>query len=123
MQIPVNDNQVAEAFSSEFSSNFTRLTKTTVTEAQLQSGSLLHIKCTETDIMAAMKSCGSSSSSHDGVSFRLLKEVAKNIILPMLIVYQQPFFTGTFPVVFKHAVVVPIYQGRDIRRQLCRIAR
>ena len=37
--IVVNDNQAAEAFSSEFSSNFTRLKKTTVTETQLQSGS------------------------------------------------------------------------------------
>ena len=113
--IPVNDNQADEAFSSEFSSNFTRLTKITVTEAQLQSGSLLHINCTETDIMAALKSCGSSKSSPDGVSFRLLKEVVKNIIRPMLIVFQQSFFTGTFPAVFKHAVVVPIYKGRGDR--------
>ena len=113
--IPVNDNQAAEAFKSEFSSNFTRLTKTTVTETQLHSGSLLHINCTETDIMAALKSCGSSNSSPDGVSFRLLKEVAKNIIRPLLIVCQQSFCTDTFPAVFKHAVVVPIYKGRGDR--------
>ena len=65
--IPVNDNQAAEAFSCEFSSNFTRLTKTTVIEAQLQYGSLLHINCTETDIMTALKSCGSSNSSPERV--------------------------------------------------------
>ena len=111
----MNNNQADEAFSSEFSSNFTRLTKTTVTEAQLQSSSLLHINCTKTNIMAALKSCGSSNSSLDGVSLRLLKEVAKNIIRPIFIVCQQSFFTGTFPVVFKHAVVVPIYKGRGDR--------
>ena len=114
----MNGNQAAEAFNSEFSSNFTRLTKKTVTEAQLQSSSLLHINCTETDIMAALKSCGSSNSSLDEVSFKLLKEVAKNIIRTMLIVCQQSFFTDTFLAVFKHAVIMSIYKGRGDRASL-----
>ena len=65
--------------------------------------------------MEAFKSCNNSSSSPDGISFKLLKAVMLRIIRPLNIIYQQSLNQGIFPRIWKHAVVIPLYKGQGGR--------
>ena len=62
--------------------------------------------------MEALKSCNNSSSSPDGISFKLLKGVMLRIIRSLNIIYQQSLNQGIFTHIWKHAVVIPLYKGR-----------
>ena len=74
----VSCREAAEIFVSEFSSNFSStvcVDKAVYTPYLKQSKPILSLlNCTEFVVMEALKSCNYSSSSPDGISFKLLKQ-------------------------------------------------
>ena len=113
---PLDDKQAADAFQHEFSSNFSNSTvvSTVASEAGIFNSevSCEAFNCTSADVLFALNSCSNSSSSPDGISFRLLKAIAASILHPLTIIYQHTFHEATFPSAWKHAVVTPLYKGR-----------
>ncbi len=114
-----SDSVCAEAFLEEFSTNFSRSTDASATEATRATPSaecpILSLTCSEAAVLAVLKSCPNSGSSPDGISYTLLKEVAAFIVRPLNIICQQSLFTGVFPHAWKRAVVIPLYKGRGDR--------
>ena len=115
----VSSREAAEIFASEFSSNFLStvcVDKALYTPYLEQSKPILSLlNSTEFLVMEALKSRNNSLSSHDGMSFKLLKAVKLRIIRSLNIIYQKSLNQGIFPRIWKNAVVIPLYKGRDGR--------
>ena len=111
--------EAAEIFVSKFSSNFSSTVcedKTVYTPYLEQSKLILSLlNSSEFVVMEALKSCNNSSSSPDGISFKLLKAVMLRIKRPLKIIYQKSLNRGIFPHLWKHAVVIPLHKGRGGR--------
>ena len=54
-----------------------------------------------------------TSSGHDGISNKLLKELNYTISYPLSIIFNQYLATGTFPKNMKMAEIVPLYKGKE----------
>ena len=122
VQVTVNgdtasDSVAAEAFSREFTANFSTAAAqpAAIDEISQLPSTLSQFNCTEGDIIAALKSCSSSNSSPDGISYRIIKSVARYILYPLKVISQHSFHDSVFPSIWKQAVVIPVYKGRDDR--------
>ena len=71
--------------------------------------------CTPTDIAAALQLCPNSSNSPDYISFKLLKIIGKYIVYLLNIIYQHSLFEGSFPRIWKHAAVIPLFKRKGSR--------
>ena len=114
----VSDKEAADIFSHEFSKNYSAPTNVqvpVVTEPMMDSDASPTFNCSEGAVLEALKACSNSSSSPDGISYRLLKYIAGSILRPLNIVFQHALNDGIFPRVWKHAIVVPLYKGRGDR--------
>ena len=69
--------------------------------------SLLSLTCREQAVAEAICSRSNSSSSPDGISYKLLKSVMRRIIRPLNIIY---IIHSIFPSAWKHVVVIPLYK-------------
>ena len=111
----VSGREAAEIFVSEFSSNFSSTVcadkAVYIPYLEQRKPILSLLNSTEFVVMEALKSCNNSSSSPDGISFKLLKAVMLRIIRPFNIIYQQSLNQGIFPRIWQHAVVIPLYKG------------
>ena len=107
-------NAFLEVFSANFcsSSNINLPTRQANDAAQ---ATLASFNCTPTDVAAALQSCPNSSSSPDNISFKLLKVIAKYIVYPLNIIYQHSLFEGSFPRIWKHAAIIPLFKGKGSR--------
>ena len=54
-----------------------------------------------------------TSSGHDRISNKLLKELSDVISYPLSIVFNQSFSSGKFPEKMKIAEIVPLYKGKE----------
>ena len=54
-----------------------------------------------------------TSSGHDGISNKLLKELNYTISYLLSIIFNQSLATGTFPKNMKMAEIVPLYKGKE----------
>jgi ribonuclease P/MRP protein subunit RPP40 len=113
-QIIMSDSDAAEAFQQEFTANFSTTHYSVKTPISTNS-QLALLNCNENLVRDAIISCSGTSSSPDGISFKVLKSVAQYIIRPLNIVFQHSFNDGVFPSVWKHAVVLPLFKGRGDR--------
>ena len=67
-----------------------------------------------TDIEKVINSLpAKSSSGHDGISNKLLKELNYTISYLLSIIFNQSLATGTFPKNMKMAEIVPLYKGKE----------
>ena len=62
-------------------------------------------------IDAANKLKPKTSSGHDDISTKLMKEAIQNIILPITHIINRSFASGIFPNKVKRAKVIPIYKS------------
>ena len=108
----LTDQKDAEVLLRTFSSNFsirhTAKPRSTSTHTQ----SLTDFACTPVLIVKALQRCPNSNSCSDGLSFKLIKAVAKSTIAPLTIIFKHSLFEGIFPSVWKEAVVIPLYKGK-----------
>ena len=54
------------------------------------------------------KSCG-----FDNVSNVLLKEIIKNLAVPLRVIYNKSLVCGEFPTIMKLAEIVPLYKAKE----------
>jgi hypothetical protein len=115
--ITLDDAKAAQSLLEVFSTNFSPnqlsdYNNLPISSSSSSSSQQLTFNCTTDIVNAAIDACSNSSSSPDGISFRLLKTIKPLIILPLTIIYQHSLFEGCFPHVWKHAIVTPVYKGR-----------
>ncbi len=103
-----SDIVVAEIFHSKATDTGTFISNTKASSSQQFS---LILKCSEDDVASAIRACSSTNSSPDGLSYKLLKAIAKCIFWPLNMILQQSLFTGVFPLIWKKSVVIPLYKG------------
>ena len=101
--VPIPDRESAEAFQQEFANNFN------VVCGQKSTSHFSSIKCVtalsdltlfnsnEHLVSHAISQCSNSNSSPDGISFKLIKMIARIIIKPLNIIFQHAFNEGIFP--------------------------
>jgi hypothetical protein len=115
--IDVSDSDAAEIFLSEFKKNFSIATDVReCIDANKFQESAFQPYSTELRVAEALVNCSASSSSPDGISFKLLKAISQFIIRPLNIIFQQSLYAGKFPTSWKHAVIIPIYKGKGDRK-------
>ncbi|MCG8621638.1 MAG: reverse transcriptase family protein, partial [Proteobacteria bacterium] len=54
-----------------------------------------------------------SSSSYDGISNKLLKEIYKPLLEPLVLVFNKSLSEGVFPDAMKEACVIPLFKCKD----------
>ena len=62
-----------------------------------------------------------TSSGHNQVSNKLLKDLSNSITFPLTIVFNQSLESGVFPDLMKMVEVIPLYKGKeqDIMKHSC----
>ena len=76
--------------------------------------SLVLRQTTETEIRSLISQLlNKSSSGHDHISNKLLKELCDTISYPLMIIFNQLITQGIFPDIMKLADVIPLYKGKD----------
>ena len=72
----------------------------------------MRLNCSFDDVTAALKQCANSAASQDGISFKLIKELLKQLLPPLFIIYQQSIGQAKFHTQWKSANVNPIFKGK-----------
>ena len=54
-----------------------------------------------------------TSSGHDNINAKMLKEVQNEIIEPLCVLMNKSLANGIFPNIFKIAEVIPIYKNKS----------
>ena len=66
---------------------------------------------TETDCLKIIPGLKSKDSTGvDGISTKLLKQIAQAIVKPLTLIINQSFYNGIFPNKLKIAKVIPLYK-------------
>ena len=107
-------NVFLEVFSAKFW-NTSNISLPTCQTAGVAHATLASFNCTLIDVAAALQLCPNSSSNPDNISFKLLKVIGKYIVYPLNIIYQHSLFEGSFPRIWKHAAVIPLFKGKGSR--------
>ena len=77
----------------------------------------LRQNCSFDDVTAALKQCANSAAGQDGISFKLIKELSKQLLPPLCIIYQQSIGQDKFPTQWKSAYVNPIFEGKGNKEE------
>ena len=77
----------------------------------LSTNTSLWLNSTELAVAEALAACRNSSSSPNGIFFKILKTVSLQIIKPLNIIFQHSLHDGKSPLAWKHAVVIPLFKG------------
>ena len=109
---------VAEAFSKQFAGNFNEKTQPVLTDVLKHNATLASFNCNESDILMALKSCPCSNTSIDGISYKVLKTIAGQIIYLLKVIFQHSFHDSIFPFVWKKAVITLLFKGKGDRSAL-----
>ena len=114
----LTDSDTAEILSREFAASFNTTRDRNyfhITIASFSELQLSQFNCHEELEWDAIHQCSNSNSSPDGISFKLLKAVAKFIVQPLNVIYQHSLYEDVFPRAWKHAIVFPLFKGRGNR--------
>ena len=118
----LTDYEAAEHFQREFCNNFSaaacKPSTFTCPNASTARAQFPLLNSSETLILDAIRNCSNTNSSPDGVSFHLIKSIAKYIVQPLNMVFQHCFYECIFPSAWKCAVILPLYKGRGERNDV-----
>ena len=95
----VSDEQAAEIFRNNFAGNYSHNLGIDLTNTAFLKESLLTFNSTEAAVSEALSLCPNTSSSPDGLSYKLLKAIRRSIISPLNIIFQHSFYDGIFPTI------------------------
>ena len=110
--VALTDQEAAKVLLQTFSSNFSIRHTAKPSSTSTHTQSLTYFVCTLALSVEALHQCPNSNSCLDGLSFKLIKTVAKSIIALLTIIFQHTLFYGIFPSIWKEAVVIPLYKGK-----------
>ena len=113
--VALTDQEAAEVLLQTFSSNFSIRHTTKPSSMSTHTQSLTDFACTPTLIVDALHRCPNSNSCPDGLSFKLIKAVAKSIIAPLTIIFQHSLFERISPSVWKEAIVIRYTKAKTRR--------
>ena len=115
----MSDKEAADMLLDEFSKNFS-IASANVCQAVdlLSTNTSLWLSSTELAVVEALATCSNSSSSPDGISFKILKIVSRHIIKPLNKIFQHSLYDGKFPFAWKHTIVIPLFKGRGKRSEV-----
>ena len=116
----LSDSATAEAFSKEFTKNFSSSTSGFSCQSaaikDIDSNHLHNVldafNCDEFTIRKTLRSCRNTAAGPDGYSMKLIKQIINYISRPLLTIYQNSLNQGKFPSIWKRALIVPIYKGK-----------
>ena len=106
----LTEYESAETLLHMFSSNFS--TASTAPAISSISDASLRFISSPTIITEMLHNCPNSDSIPDGLLFRLLKAIDSSILSPLNTVFQRSMSEGKFPVIWKEAIVLPLYKGK-----------
>lgn len=115
-QLVFTDLENVELLSKQFSSVFTHECDTNIPLIDKMSGitRLSEIYITEKDIKEELLRLGENKSSGpDDISARVLKELYRELILPLKLIFERSLYYTEIPQDWKNANVVPIFKGGD----------
>ena len=92
-----------------------RQRKNVCMDASQLDGSSLQPYYIERVVDEALRNCSASSSSPNGISYKVLKTVAQHLLAPLNIIFQQSLYADLFPATWKHAIITPLFEGRGDR--------
>ena len=73
----------------EFTRNFFVREHIDVNEVMREAeDSRLRLNCSFDEVTAVLKQCTNSAADQDGISFKLIKELSKQLLPPLCIIYQ-----------------------------------
>ena len=78
----------------------------------------LRLNCSFDDVTAALKQRANSAAGQDGISLKLIKELSKQLLPPLCIMYQQSIDQAKFPTQLKSANVNPLFKGKGNKEEL-----
>jgi hypothetical protein len=115
----IKDEEIADAFSTEFSKNFCDedilLLNTSDEQIITESDVICGPNIIYEDVRRVLRTTSNSSAGPDGISGKLLRDLASVITLPLFIIFQQSLAHCVFPSAWKSATVIPIYKGKGAR--------
>ena len=106
----LTEHESAETLLRTSSSNF--FTASTAPGISSITDASLRFISSPTMIAEALHNCPNSDSSPDGLSFWLLKAIGLSILSPLNTVFQRSLSKGKFHVIWKEAIVLPLYKGK-----------
>jgi hypothetical protein len=112
----LSDKDAAAALSREFSRNFSHSLpnqQSDISKQPIDNEATLTFVCTESAIVEAIGLYPSTKSSSDGISFQLLKTVARQILFLLNVIFQHSLYESVFLLVWKQAVIIPLYKARS----------
>ena len=111
-------SESAEIFSAEFTRNFSAREPIDVDKVMREAEDTgLRLNCSFDDVTTALKQCANSAAGQDGISFKLIKELSKQLLTPLCIIYQQSICQSKFPTQWKLANVNPIFKGKGNKEE------
>ena len=110
-----SDLEIANAFNSEFSHNFGVTISSCCPKGDADG---LRFNCTIEDVRKYLLTTSNSAAGPDGISGRLLKNIALAVAYPLWRIFQQSFAQAKFPSAWKEALIQPIYKGKGDRDAL-----
>ena len=90
------DEETVKIFRNNFAGNFSRNLGIDLTNTAFLKESLLTFNSTEVAVSEALSLCPNTSSSPDGLSYKLLKAIGRSIISPLNIIFKHFFTTEYF---------------------------
>ena len=104
----------ANMFNKEFANNFSPSVSYTLNAPSLNQNDQM-FNASFIDTHSALATSNSSSAGPDGISGRVLRNLAHVLALPVSIIFQQSLAPGIFPSAWKVATVIPTYKGKGAR--------
>ena len=108
----VGDKATADRLNDFFASVFTAEDKANILAVNMGTGEkLLEVEVTEEEIIRCIKNLKQDSAAGpDGFHSNLLKMTAKEIAVPLAIIYKKSLESSVVPADWRTAIVVPIYK-------------
>lgn len=114
----ITDYEIAEAFSWEFSSNFSTSNnvdqeESIIADSYLERNDVIELPNISIEIVRkALQSVPNTAAGPDGISGKLLKSLSTQLLYPLFLIFQKSLFQGIFPAEWKMAYITPIYKGQ-----------
>ena len=115
----VGGKEAAGMLLDEFLKNFSNASTNVCQAVDLLSmKTSLWLNSAELAVVEALAACSNLSTSPDGISFKILNTVSRQIIKPLNITFQHSLHDSEFPLAWKHVVIIPLFKDHRKRSEV-----